>query len=531
MKRAVIYARVSTDDQAERGYSLPSQIDACHEYATRNGFTVIKEFKDDFSGAKLDRPEFTKLRALVNNREIEVVVVLSSDRLTRNLAHALILREELQHANVELHYVRRGKSEDTPESRMMENIEGVFNEYWREKIAEASRRGLHKKAESGKVVGQGGVPYGYRMNKDTGNLEIHEAESEVIRLIYQWYVMGDELGTKLSQCAIALSLSQMGVDTPGVGVNRRRRKRARNMWNEYTLKIILTNETYAGVWRYGKFINGIKRTIRPIDERLRVAVPSIISHNLWLAAQDQRKINIQMAPRAAKRQYLLRGMIRCQKCGRAMVGSARTYRRTTNEKRRYYYCTGVTEALTGLEQRCKQRMIHADVIESAVWQYVVELMSDENRFRQGLLDAHEAEKVIIQPRLDELGLITRMISEREQEVANIASQLTKLPPNGIVSNALQTRAQTIEQEYASLNERKKELLQLISTESLTETDITSAIEFRRRVIDGMADSTFDDKRNILQALQVKVLVNDSQTTIMCVIQTPDRQQLAVDTPK
>ncbi|MBM4422617.1 MAG: recombinase family protein [Chloroflexi bacterium] len=177
-KRAVIYARVSTDEQAEHGYSRESQVEACRTYAAGNGLTVVAELREDYSGAKLDRPELDRLREMIRRREIEAVIVFSPDRLTRNLAHSLILREELQRAGIELHYCNRGKSENTPESRMTENIEAVFGDYWREKIIESSRRGRLSKAANGKWPCDGHAAYGYRKEGKgrDARLVVHEAE-------------------------------------------------------------------------------------------------------------------------------------------------------------------------------------------------------------------------------------------------------------------------------------------------------------------------------------------------------------------
>lgn len=141
METAVIYARVSTDEQAERDYSLPSQEEACEAYASANSFSVIETITDEYSGTKLDRPGLNKLREIVFQQQTDAVIVFASDRWTRNLAHSLILREDLNKAGVELHFVNRGKSTNTPEDRMTENIEAVFNEYWREKIIEGCKRG------------------------------------------------------------------------------------------------------------------------------------------------------------------------------------------------------------------------------------------------------------------------------------------------------------------------------------------------------------------------------------------------------
>jgi site-specific DNA recombinase len=63
--RAILYARVSTDDQAEKGYSLPTQLDAMRQYAQANGFQVVRELCDDCSGAKLDRPALETLRGML----------------------------------------------------------------------------------------------------------------------------------------------------------------------------------------------------------------------------------------------------------------------------------------------------------------------------------------------------------------------------------------------------------------------------------------------------------------------------------
>ena len=99
--RAVIYARVSTEDQAENGYSLQSQMEACQKYAAEHGFEIAGIFQDDCSGTKLDRPQFTAARRALTDHTAEALIVYSSDRLTRKLAHKLIIREELQRAGVE----------------------------------------------------------------------------------------------------------------------------------------------------------------------------------------------------------------------------------------------------------------------------------------------------------------------------------------------------------------------------------------------------------------------------------------------
>lgn len=88
-KIAAIYARVSTTDQADKGYSLPTQIEACQAMARQEGYTVpdTHVFTDDYTGTSLNRPQFTRLRELVRQQLVHAVIAYDLDRLSRKLAH------------------------------------------------------------------------------------------------------------------------------------------------------------------------------------------------------------------------------------------------------------------------------------------------------------------------------------------------------------------------------------------------------------------------------------------------------------
>src|SRR5687767_15151579 len=90
-KQAAIYARVSTDDQAERGYSLPSQIEACEQFAIQKGFDVAVVYQDDITGAMpiTRRPEGRELQSAINSRQINTVIVYQVDRLSRDIVDLL----------------------------------------------------------------------------------------------------------------------------------------------------------------------------------------------------------------------------------------------------------------------------------------------------------------------------------------------------------------------------------------------------------------------------------------------------------
>lgn len=93
---AAIYVRVSTDQQAEKGYSIDTQLEACRKCAMELGAENIEEFIDDgYSGGFIDRPELTRLRESLARKEIDVVIAYAPDRLARKMIHLLIISEEI----------------------------------------------------------------------------------------------------------------------------------------------------------------------------------------------------------------------------------------------------------------------------------------------------------------------------------------------------------------------------------------------------------------------------------------------------
>src|SRR5262249_38715835 len=126
-----IYARVSTSEQADRGFSLPTQIEACQAMARQEGYTVpdTHVFVDDYTGTSLNRPQFTQLRDLVRQRLVQAVFVYDLDRLSRKLAHQLLLSEEFEQASVALRIVTMPDGAKTPEAQLLSNVRGIIAEY------------------------------------------------------------------------------------------------------------------------------------------------------------------------------------------------------------------------------------------------------------------------------------------------------------------------------------------------------------------------------------------------------------------
>jgi site-specific DNA recombinase len=510
-KRAVIYCRVSTEEQAETGYSLQSQVEACRKYAADNGFTIAGVFQDDCSGTKLDRPQFTAAREALTDHTAEALIVYSSDRLTRKLAHKLIIREELQRAGVELHYVRRGKSEDTPEHKMTENIEGVFDEYWREKILESSKRGMDAKARSGKLIG-GRAPYGYFFRD--GALFVDDFEAEIVRQIYTWYVSGDETGKPLTLYQIAKRLSEAGVPTPGES-RHSKRQRAGGMWSDGTIGRMLTYEVYTGVFRYGRLIgSGGKNGKRAIEDTIKIDVPALIDAGLWQAAQHRKQHNRAISPRNSKLDYLLRGLIFCG-CGRRMVG----YNANTQYTTHYRYKCGSTHPLKGEDRVCHEPVyeVIGRKVEAWVWEQILNVMTDPAEFEKALREAQQAELDTLEPKRARLAVVLDLIKQCEDEAATTAAAVKVV--GGVVGDKLQADINQINQRHAELSAERDALQAAVNARLLTDEDIAAALQFREDTIEGLQNPTFDDMRRMLEILQVKITVKDGIVTLACCFPT------------
>ena len=504
MKRAVSYARVSTDDQADKGYSLPSQLELCRKYAERLGFEIVAELREDYSGATpiAERPDGKKLAALLKSGQADAVIVYQVDRLSRDIVDLLATVRLWLRAGVEVHTCDIGKIESELDIVLV--IKGWQGSDERKKIVERTSRGRYAKAKAGKVVGNGWSPYGYRYVVEA--FEIVEGEAKIVCLIFRWFVDGDEDGHPLSLRAIARKLSEMGVSVPrSVG-----RVRSARLWDHSTVYRILSNETYIGVWHYGKQIwSGGKRGTRSTAEQVAVPVPAIVDRETWEQAQARLEYNKQMASRNAKREYLLRGRVRCG-CDYAMVGDSHRGRESY-----WYRCARHGRYFAGLEEKqCTEKAARGDVLETVVWEYVLDLWSNRERFEKALRAAQVAEQEAEQPKREQLAIVLEQIAESEAEAAKLADAIKNVK-GGAVGRALQEKIDHLESLYAAQLCKRDELQAALDTNQLTDDSIELALRFREDVVVGMQNPTFEDKRRALEFLRTQVTVKDGKARVKC----------------
>src|ERR671911_283443 len=144
-KRAILYACVSTEEQARSGYSLAQQMEALRQYAAREGYEVLKEVTDPGqSGASLERPGMDQMRDLVAAGGVSVVLAQDRDRFSREPAYTYLLRREFEEHGTRLRALN-DHGDDSPEGQLTDGILDQLAKFERAKTAERSRRGKLRK--------------------------------------------------------------------------------------------------------------------------------------------------------------------------------------------------------------------------------------------------------------------------------------------------------------------------------------------------------------------------------------------------
>jgi len=503
MLRAVTYARVSGDDRGNEGRNLAGQLEMCRDYAARRGYQIVEELAEDdrgASGASFELEQLSKVLDMASDHQFDILVVREIDRLSRNLAKQLIIEEELRRAGVQIEYVL-GEYPDTPEGTLMKHIRAVVAEYEREKIRERIERGKRLKVRSGSVMTNGinRPPYGYDVvkNENKWMLEVFEPEAKIVRLIFQWYVYGDENG-RLTIRGITSQLTALGVPTRfdsgrQTGGYKLRKK---GEWSEGQVGKILGSEVYCGLWHYGKRgANGKGQG----KEKIAVNVPAIIDQETWMLAEKRRERNRIDAKRNKKWVYLLSGRAKCGHCGQTVIGEV-----NRGEKLRFYYRCKATHKGQIANVECHSPTFPLEKMDALVWNWLVELLGNPAKLADGLAARVSESDKQVAPLRERLSIVDDLLEDNRTKL----ERLIELYVSGDFSkDDLVDRKKRLETSIKSLNSEKQRLTETVNQTAITPEQIQSVYSFAEKINKGLkiAQDDPNTKREILDALDLKAI--------------------------
>ncbi len=508
---AVIYARVSTDEQA-KGYSLPTQIEGCSQYASLKGYSVLSIFTDDYTGESLDRPGLDEMRAFIRANQVHAIIILDVDRWARKSIYQMLLEDEFSHAGLKIEYVM-GQYADTDEGRLQKQIKGAIAEYEKAKIMERSKRGKRGKAKSGYVIVGSRPPYGYKTVSEPHKswLEIDEEEARIVCLIFLLYVFGENPGTRMSLNGIAAYLTKLQIPTRGDKHKHVAKKQGFGVWTYAMIRHIVMNRTYIGEWYYGKthmIDDGKKATrkatskcgtgkqvARPQEEWIKVKVPAIIDRKTFDLAQQRIEENkFRMGRQPLKKPHLLAKRLRCSRCG--YIARAKSYNHW-----RYYECNGKHRN----PPVCDMKPYKAELVDNIVWEWVKDTVQHPENIAKGLRTQQtelNKQNAVLRERLD---LIQDRLSDTEVQLAKL---LDLYLSGDFPKEVLTQRKNDLEKVRGDLRREYDGLSAQLDTKDLTNDQVAQIEEFCADIRAGFDSATFEDKQRYFELLEVQGTLAD-----------------------
>jgi len=486
-KRAILYARVSTDEQARSGYSLAQQIEALRAYAAREGYEVLEEVQDaGQSGASLERPGMDRVRDLVAAGGVSVVLAQDRDRFSREPAYTYLLRREFEEHECELRSLN-DRGDGSPEGELTDGILDQLAKYERAKIAERSRRGKLRKAREGKMIPASTPNYGFGYNGARDNYVVDEANMCVVRRIFRMVgAEGDSLNS------VKRTFDREGVPTP----------RGSRYWGNTFIQRVITDDVYRshafeevktmvspevasrldpdksyGVWWFNRrrrtekqvsevgpdgqrrYVRRSTTTQKPKEEWVAIPVPDAGIPREWVDHAREAISNNAKFSRAGGRFWELSGLMKCSECGRGMLGNSPP---NGSRKKVHHYYRCRTRHLEGTGACSMAKNIRAGEAESVVWSFVTSLLLNPEALREGLDEMVRWELATNHGNPEEEAAIwLDRLTEADHRRANFqdmaAAGLITFDELGAKLGALEETRKTAQRELAALEGRTERL--------------------------------------------------------------------------
>lgn len=323
MKKAVIYARYSSEKQTEQ--SIEGQISVCKDYAKKNNIKILNTYIDRAkTGTNDNREQFQQMLKDSKFGLWDTVLVYKLDRFSRNKYEMIVHRKELRDKGVSITSAMESIPEG-PEGILLESLLEGLNQYYSEELAQKTTRGLKETLKKGNFLGKT-PPFGYdNVNR---KLVVNKEESKIIKQIFNGYKNGK------SATEIKIYLNKNNI--------LYRKKTFEN----YMIYRVLRRKYYTG-----------KSNI--LSENYNNIYPQIISENLFNEVQNKLKKNCKTKSPIPVENYL-KNKIFCGECGNVYV--------LVNAGRgtRYYKCKNNLR-----KKLCRAYNVRKDLIEK----YIIKILS------------------------------------------------------------------------------------------------------------------------------------------------------------
>jgi len=395
--KAVIYARVSSSEQAREGFSIPAQLKLLQGYAENKKLTVEREFIDIETAKKTGRTNFTEMiQYLKKNTSVKIILVEKTDRLYRNIKDWVTLDDliEKDELDREVHLVKENlvMSKDSRSTdKLLHGLKVVIAKNFIDNLSEETRKGLLEKAEQG--IYPSYAPIGF-LNVCTNGRKYLEPDPEYISSVKEMFLLYSTGDYSLE------SLTRKMID------DGFRYPRSGNKMQKSMVFRMLRNPLYYGefVWK-GKLYKG---THKPI-----------VSKELWQRVQDVLDGKVSRHMDSNTHDFPYTGLIKCGKCGCAFTAELK------KGKYVYYHCSGS-------KGKCKEPYVREEKLEELLNEVICQLQIDEkvtDWIKAALHSSHQDKKAFQDEKINEFTARYKKLQNRldglyEDKLDNVISEET-----------------------------------------------------------------------------------------------------------
>lgn len=354
MNHALLYVRVSSQDQAEEGFSLESQEKEGEKYASRKGLKIVKKWSVSESAKVQGRKAFRELIEYAKaTPDIKAIIFEKVDRMTRNFYDLVEIYDLIEKHDKEIHFFKQGliidkKSKSSDKLNL--DIQVVLARNYINNLGEEVKKGLKEKAQQGEFPQR--APLGYKNNKETHLIEIEPNTAPFIRKLFSFYATGN------------YSLAQLVDIMFGEGM----KYPSGSKMHKSVIESILKNPIYYGAIRWD-------------GEMYQGKHSPIIDKGLFETVQDAFKKKSKYT--GNRRNFAFTGLLTCSECGCSITAEMK------KERYVYYHCTG------HFGGTCRKNYIREEYLEDKLGELLkgIELEDKTHEWlKEALRQSHKTER-------------------------------------------------------------------------------------------------------------------------------------------
>jgi len=531
---AAVYCRQSIEK--EDSCSLDVQEQRCIALAQSMGWET-RVYKDPGkSGKDMDRPSFQKMLKDIEKGKVSTVIVYKLDRISRNLRDFFNLMEEFRELEVGFRSITENFDTTTSIGRVILGVLAVFAQFERETIAERVRDNMHERARMG-IWNGGPVPMGFEVQRKIINgknlpaLIQKQEDIEIIKEIFKTYLRPDMTTAKIARTKNRVGEKTLKGNRWSINLVRRTLenpvycaadKEAYEYFTNLDAEITSPKEDFNsqfGIIAYNRRkLTGKRYKTRDTKDWI-IAIGNhkpVVTGKEFALVQNKIKERSVVPPRKGTgTRSILGGLVRCGKCGQAMIASySKNKKSDENYKYVYFRCIGRRVAL------CDAKGIRTDLLEKIVIE-LIEKIARDPAFREKQIETAQNElNDSGEKSLSETKKLKRNLEGFDREENNLIAALGK---GTIKPELIERRLIEIEKEKKQTKSRLLELENKIQQNSVQQLSLDVVVSCLEKFKDCFNELTEEEKKSLLRCLIEKVTVEENKVTVMiyagCTLET------------